>query len=131
MMDTKQYLTSVRYLEQRLRMKQIHAESMQKDLNYGGILPSTYIRQVMAEIRNETIQAEENFLKAKQEAMDLLNQIHPESAMILTQRYWEKKTMPAIANGLYLSERQAYRRLNSAIAEFQAVLDSSEIQKAG
>ena len=126
-MDTKQYLTSVRYLEQRLRVKRIHVESVQKDIDSGSI----YARKIMAEVRDETIQAEKNYLKAKQEAMDLLNQIHPESAMILTQRYWEKKTMPAIANGLYLSERQAYRRLNSAIAEFQAVLDGREIQKAG
>ncbi len=83
---------------------------------------------VLREWKADAEEMEQAYQQSKQEAEMLLAKISPESAKILKQRYWEKKTMLEISKALFLSERQAYRWLEKAEAEFQTVLDERELQ---
>ena len=62
--------------------------------------------------------------------MKLMDQIKPENAEILIERYFEGKTFPEIGKERFITARQAQRREYAAIREFQQVLDSSQTQEA-
>ena len=74
------------------------------------------------------MQKTNEIVKRKQKAYLLLDQINPESAAILVDFYFNKKTIIASSRSIHLERRQTYRRLNEALAELQIVLDSSELQ---
>ena len=55
------------------------------------------------------VQASE-FLKEKWKAMELMEQIRPESSAVLIARYFEGKTYPEIGHEQFITERQAQRK---------------------
>ncbi len=134
MIRVKEYMESIRQQEERLQFKQDQIESMENDIpKLARNTPQiqAIIQESIREVQRQAEQMNQAFLQDKQEAIRLLETIKPESARILVYRYWEKKTMPEIGKIMYMSERHAYRQLNSATAEFQAVLDAREARKVG
>jgi len=123
MPNVKEYFESILGQEIRLQCYQHQVESMEKTLS--PIHEETMAKSfaVLREWKADLEEREQAYQQSKQEAEMFLAKIPPESANILKQRYWEKKAMPEISKSLFLSERQAYRWLEKAEAEFQTVLD--------
>ena len=128
MPNVKEYFESILGQEIRLQCYQHQVESMEKTLSPFHEETMAKSLAVLREWKADAEEMEQAYQQSKQEAEMLLAKIPPESAKILKQRYWEKKTMPEISKGLFLSERQAYRWLEKAEAEFQTVLDERELQ---
>ena len=79
-------------------------------------------RTMEKEIDQET----KAFMLVKLKALSLMNLIAPEDSTILIERYLEAKTFREIGKTLYVTERQAQRRLKKAVTEYQQVLNESE-----
>ena len=84
---------------------------------------------MMIDIEKEVDQQTSEYLKAKREALRLLERIKPESATILVERYFEGKTFIEIGKIIFVTERQAQRRCKAATREFQRVLDEKDSLK--
>lgn len=133
MICVKEYMESIREQEQRILFKQHNIASYKKE--FSSLIKNSRelqasIQATIVEMKKELARMHQEFVLAKQEATRLLEEISLESATILVLRYWEKKTMPEIGKAMFMSERHAYRRLKSAVEEFQAVLDARELSKA-
>ena len=83
----------------------------------------------LIDLEKEVDQQTSEYLKAKREALRLLERIKPESATILVERYFEGKTFIEIGKIIFVTERQAQRRCKEAIREFQRVLDEKDSLK--
>ena len=64
----------------------------------------------------------------KREALRLLDQIKPASTDILIKRFFENKSVMELGKILFVTRRQAQRKLTDALMEFQIVLDRWESQ---
>ena len=143
MIDARQYLRSFRVKESKLQLKleQIQrlrdrllstSAPMDKD-QVNGTTNVSVMADTIATIvdlqKEADVQASE-FLKEKWKAMELMEQIRPESSAVLIARYFEGKTYPEIGHEQFITERQAQRKEKTAIKEFQRVLDRSEPTEA-
>lgn len=141
MTDAREFLKSIRTTELRLQMRRQQLEALKDRL--GCITPSmdqelvSHTRNngamadsiaLILDMEKEIDQETKKFLLVKQKALNLMNLIFPENSTILIERFFEAKTFPEIGRILYVTERQAQRRLKEAVVEYQRVLDKSESQ---
>jgi len=139
MTDAREYLESIRKTELRLQMKKQQLQTLKDRLlcitpameqelvshtrNVGAMGDSiALILDMEKEIDHET----KEFMLVKLKALSLMNLIAPEHSAILIERFLEAKTFPEIGKTLYVTERQAQRRLKKAVTEYQQVLNESE-----
>ena len=61
--------------------------------------------------------------KKKHEAYLLLDKIKPENAALLLDHYFDGETILSISQRIQKTKRQTQRRMNNAVAEFQAALN--------
>ena len=141
MVDAREYLESIRRDELRIGLKLRLIQNLRDQLcSISGSVANEQVSHtrnvsVMADtmativdMQNEIDHQANEIVKRKQKAYLLLDQINPESAAILVDYYFDKKTIITIGRSIHLERRQTYRRLNEALAELQIVLDSSELQ---
>lgn len=139
MTDAREYLESIRKTELRLQMKKQQLQTLKDRLlcitpameqelvshtrNVGAMGDSiALILDMEKEIDHET----KEFMLVKLKALSLMNQIAPEHSTILIERFFEAKTFPEIGKILFVTERQAQRRLKDAVAAYQHVLNESK-----
>ena len=139
MTDAREYLESIRETELRLQMRRQQLQTMKDRLLC--ITPAmdqelvSHTRNVNAmgdsvamilDLEKEIDQETKEFMLVKLKALSLMNLIAPEHIAILIERFLEAKTFPEIGKTLYVTERQAQRRLKKAVTEYQRVLNESE-----
>ena len=139
MTDAREYLESIRKTELRLQMKKQQLQTLKDRLlcitpameqelvshtrNVGAMGDSiALILDMEKEIDHET----KEFMLVKLKALSLMNLIAPEHSTILIERFFETKTFPEIGKILFVTERQAQRRLKDAVAAYQHVLNESK-----
>ena len=143
MIDARQYLRSFRVKESKLQLKLEQIQRLRDRLlstsapmDKEQVSHTTNV-SVMADTiativdlqKEADVQASE-FLKEKWKAMELMEQIRPESSAVLIARYFEGKTYPEIGHEQFITERQAQRKEKTAIKAFQCVLDRNEPTEA-
>ena len=79
---------------------------------------------MIVDMQKEIDQQTSAILQRKHEAYLLLDRIKPENAAILMDRFFDGKTILKISQAIHVTKRQAQRRLNEAIDEFQIVLNN-------
>ena len=79
---------------------------------------------IIIDMQKEIDQQTSALLQRKRDAFLLLDKIKPRSAAILMDRYFDGKTIIEISQTIHVTKRQAQRRINEAIKEFQAVLNT-------
>ena len=142
MIEARKYLESFKTDESRIELKLEQIHYLQERLsNISAALvndPVSHTRNVtvmadtmatIVDMQKEIDQQTNEIVKRKHEAYLLLEQINPESAAILVDYFFKKKTIIAISRTMHLERRQTYRKLNEAIAELQFVLNSTEFQE--
>ena len=141
MTDAREFLESIRKTELRLQMRQRQLQAMRDRLlcitpamdqelvshtrNVGAMADSI---AMILDMEKEIDQETSEFILVKKKALGLMNLIAPEHSEILIERFFEAKTFPEIGRILFVTERQAQRRLKEAVAEYQRVLNESESQ---
>ncbi len=139
MTDAREYLESIRKTELRLQMKKQQLQTLKDRLlcitpamdqelvshtrNVGAMGDSI---AMILDLEKEIDQETKEFMRVKLKALGLMNLIAPEDSAILIERFLEAKTFPEIGKTLYVTERQAQRRLKKAVTEYQQVLNESE-----
>lgn len=83
---------------------------------------------MILDMEKEIDQETREFILVKKKALSLMNLIAPEHSEVLIQRFFEAKTFPEIGRILFVTERQAQRKLKEAVAEYQRVLNDSEFR---
>ncbi len=139
MIDAQVYLASIRAMGIRLQTKIQQVQRLRDSLrSITAALEQETVSHtksvsamadtiaMMIDIEKEVDQQTSEYLKAKREALRLLERIKPESATILVERYFEGKTFIEIGKIIFVTERQAQRRCKEAIREFQRVLDEKD-----
>ena len=142
MIDAQVYLASIRAMGIRLQTKIQQVQRLRDSLRSITVALDqelvSHTKNVdamadtiamMIDIEKEVDQQTSEYLKAKREALRLLERIKPESATILVERYFEGKTFIEIGKIIFVTERQAQRRCKEAIREFQRVLDENDSLK--
>ena len=137
MIDAREYLQHFRITESRIEQKIKQIKSLQDRLYNISIPidkePSSNTRNVTAmvdtisisiDMQKEIDQQTSALLQRKRDAFLLLDKIKPRSAAILMDRYFDGKTIIEISQTIHVTKRQAQRRINEAIKEFQAVLNT-------
>ena len=81
----------------------------------------------IADIEKEIDQQSSELVEAQNEAFRYLDQIPSESANYLINRFFVGMTITDIGRLTFSSERSTYRRVQNALAEFQAVLDRNDV----
>lgn len=143
MIDARQYLRSFRVKESKLQLKLEQIQRLRdRLLNTSAPMDKEQVSHttnvsVMADtiativdLQKEADMQASEFLKEKWKAMELMEQIRPESSAVLIARYFEGKTYPEIGHEQFITERQAQRKEKTAIKEFQRVLDRNEPTEA-
>ena len=139
MVDAREYLSYFRVAESRIRLKIKQIQSLQDRLL---TLSSSLDQEHVTHTKNVTLMAEtvaiitdmqrdidqqtSEIFQRKREAFQLLDQVKPENATILIERYFDGKTVQAICQMIHVTKRQAQRRINEAIEELQGILNSGE-----
>ena len=139
MIDARQYLRSYRAKEARLQIKLEQIQSMKDRLlstsapmDREQVSHTTNVSvmadtiAMMVDMQKEADAQASALLRERWKAMKLMEEISPESAVILTDRYFEGKTYSEIGREVFITERQAQRKERDAIREFQRVLDRHE-----
>ena len=137
MIDAREYLNYFRIAESRIELKISQMQSLQDRLLS---LSPTLDQEHVSHAKNVTVMADtiaiitdmqrdidqqtSEIFQRKREAYQLLDHISPENAAILIERYFDGKTVRAISQMIYVTKRQAQRRINEAIEELQNVLNS-------
>ena len=78
---------------------------------------------MIVDMQNEIEQQTAEILCRKREAYLLLNQIDPEKASLLIDHFIDEKSLTEIGRTRHIEKRWVKRRIASAIADFQGVLD--------
>ncbi len=139
MIDAREYLNYFRIAETRIILKIKQIKSLQGHLL---ALSPSLAQEHVSHTKNVTIMADtiaiitdiqrdidqqtSEIFQRKREAFQLLDQISPENAAILIERYFDGKTVQAICQIIHVTKRQAQRRINEAIEELQGVLNGSQ-----
>lgn len=139
MINALDYLQSFKASEQRIQLKiqqvqrlreqltSISAPMNQEQITHTknvGVMADTVA--AIIDIENEIDQQTSELIKKKKEAYHLLDQIKPESAMLLTEHFLSGKTIEAMSREIHVCKRHAQRKLNKAILEFQSMLNKLE-----
>lgn len=137
MTDARKYLESIRAAKMRIQLKLKRVQDLRDSLtsltvplDHDQVSHSRNV-DIMADtvalikdMEREIDQQTCALLTAKKEAYQLLDQIQPDYASILTSYYFEQKSTDELARLMHMSRRQAQRNLSAAIDAFQSVLDS-------
>ena len=139
MIDAREYLDYFRIAESRIRLKIKQIKSLQDRLCSISVSMDneqvSHARnvEIMAEtisvivdMQKEIDQQTSTILRRKHEAYLLLDQIKPKNASLLMDRYFDGKTIMRISQKIHVTKRQAQRRLNEAIDEFQVILNDAK-----
>lgn len=142
-MNARKYLKSIQVKESRIKIKMQQIQKLRDRLlstsapmdkeqvshtTNVGVMADTIA--MIVDMQKEVDMQSAEYLKQKWEAMNLMDQIKPESAEILIDRYFEGKTFPEIGKERFITGRQAQRKEYTAIKEFQQVLDESGAEGA-
>ncbi len=136
MIDARVYLSSFQKAEARIEIKKRQLMDLQDRLT---CITAPMDKELVSHTRNvdampDTIaliidlkneleaQTAENF-RRKREAYQLLEQIDPEKSVYLIEHYIEGKTLAEISRTHHIEKRWVKRRIASAIADFQLVLN--------
>ena len=136
MIDAREYLQSFRKKESKLQLKLKQLHYLQGKL-YSISLPAeqehvihTKNVSVMADtiaiivdMQREINQQTYEIMQKKHEAYMLLDKIKPENAALLLDHYFDGETILSISQRIQKTKRQTQRRMNNAVAEFQAALN--------
>lgn len=138
MIDAHNYLQYFRVAESKIELKINQIKNLQDRL-YSISTPIN--KEPCSHTRNVTVMADTTaiiidmqkeidqqtsaILQRKREAFLLLDQIKPENAALLMERYFNRKTILDISHSIHVTKRQAQRRLNDAIRAFQIVLNDA------
>ena len=136
MIDARVYLSSFQKTEARIEIKKRQLMDLQdlitcitapmdKELvshtRNVDAMPDTIA--LIIDLKNELeAQTVEN-IRRKREAYQLLEQIDPEKSVYLIEHYIEGKTLTEISRTHHIEKRWVKRRIASAIADFQLVLN--------
>ena len=140
MTDAREYLTSIRKAEERLSLKKRQVENLRDRLTSlsvptdkevvshtpnVGVMADTVamIADMEAEISR---QSAENVLMEGQ-AYLLLNKLPPEYSSLLIDHYMKGKKITEICKTTHLEQRWTKKRIASALAKFQCILDHGDI----
>lgn len=137
MIDAREYLSYFRIAESRIELKAKQIQSLQdRLLSLSPVLDQEHVSHtknvavmadtiaIITDIQRDIDKQTSKIFQRKREAYQLLDQISPQNAAILIERYFDRKTVDAISQMIHVTKRQAQRRINEAIEEFQAVLDN-------
>ncbi len=136
MIDARVYLSSFQKAEARIEIKKRQLMDLQDRLT---CITAPMDKELVSHTRNvdampDTIaliidlkneleaQTVEN-IRRKREAYQLLEQIDPEKSVYLIEHYIEGKTLTEISRTHHIEKRWVKRRIASAIADFQLVLN--------
>lgn len=139
MINAHDYLQSFRVAEQRIQLKIQQVQKLREQLiNISAPLNQEQIAHTknvgimgdtvaaIIDIENEIDQQTSELFKKKKEAYHLLDQIKPESAMLLIEHFLNGKTVDAMSREIHVCKRHAQRKLNKAILDFQSMLNIIE-----
>ncbi|MBR3016727.1 MAG: hypothetical protein IKH57_06560 [Clostridia bacterium] len=139
MINAHDYLQSFRVAEQRIQLKIQQVQKLREQLiNISAPLNQEQIAHTknvgimgdtvaaIIDIENEIDQQTSQLYRRKKEAYHMLDQIRPESAMLLIERFLNGKTVETMSRELHVCKRHAQRKLNDAILEFQSILNTLE-----
>lgn len=136
MIDAHSYLMSIQECQQRIDLKvqqvqdlRAQIESISAPLDKEQVSHTRNVA-VMADtiativdMQKEIDQQTNDLMIAKRKALRLLDLLKPESEVILIKRYFENKNVIELGKILFVTRRQAQRKLTEAIAAFQNILD--------
>ena len=137
MTDARAFLESIKAAETSIQMKVLRMNSLRERLTslHVPIDQEHVTHSKNVDIMGDTIalirdmeqeidqQTHELYL-LKKKAYHLLDQIQPESARILSVCYLECMSTSDLAKMLFVTQRQAQRKVKAALAELQSVLDT-------
>ena len=137
MIDAREYLSYFRIAESRIELKAKHIQSLQdRLLSLSPVLDQEHVSHtknvavmadtiaIITDIQRDIDKQTSEIFQRKREAYQLLDQINPENAALLMDRYFNRKTILNISHSIHVTKRQTQRKLNDAIEEFQAVLNA-------
>ena len=137
MIDAREYLSYFRIAESRIELKAKQIQSLQDRLqSLSPALDQEHVSHtknvtvmadtiaIITDIQRDIDQQTSEIFQRKREAYQLLDQINPENAALLMDRYFNRKTILNISHSIHVTKRQTQRKLNDAIEEFQAVLNA-------
>jgi len=137
MIDAREYLNYFRIAESRIELKAKQIQSLQdRLLSLSPALDQEHVSHtknvtvmadtiaIITDIQRDIDQQTSEIFQRKREAYQLLDQINPENAALLMDRYFNRKTILNISHSIHVTKRQTQRKLNDAIEEFQAVLNA-------
>ncbi len=84
---------------------------------------------LIIDLKNELEEQTAAYIRRKREAYQLLEQIAPEKSIYLIEHYFDGKSLTEISGMHHIDKRWAKRRIASAIADFQLVLDQHMSQE--
>ena len=138
MIDAREYLNYFRISESKVELKIKQIQSLQNRLlSLSPALDQEHVSHtknvtvmadtiaIITDMQRDIDQQTSEIFQRKREAFQLLDQISPENAAILIERYFDGKTVQAICQMIHVTKRQAQRRINEAIEELQGVLNGS------
>ena len=137
MIDAREYLNYFRISESKVELKIKQIQSLQNRLlSLSPALDQEHVSHtknvtvmadtiaIITDIQRDIDQQTSEIFQRKREAYQLLDQINPENAALLMDRYFNRKTILNISHSIHVTKRQTQRKLNDAIEEFQAVLNA-------
>lgn len=137
MIDAREYLSYFRIAESRIELKAKQIQSLQdRLLSLSPVLDQEHVSHtknvavmadtiaIITDIQRDIDKQTSEIFQRKREAYQLLDQINPENAALLMDRYFNRKTILNISHSIHVTKRQTQRKLNDAIEEFQAVLNA-------
>ncbi len=139
MINALDYLQSFRVAEQRIQLKIQQVQRLREQLinisapvnqeqivhtKNVGIMGDTVA--AIIDIENEIDQQTSELFRKKKEAYHMLDQIKPDSAMLLIEHFFSGKTVDEMSREIHVCKRHAQRKLNNAILEFQSMLNMVE-----
>ena len=141
MIDAREYLHSFRIADSKIQLKIQQVQKLNDRLlsltapmdkeqvshtKNVGIMAETIA--TIVDKKNEVDRENSELTKKKCELIEFMCQMPAEDAKILLDHFLAGKTILAIGKELFISKRQAQRRVNEAVIEFQNLLNEQEIQ---
>ena len=136
MTDARKYLSSFKSTEEKIELKIKQVQALRERLSCVSApmdkeqVSHTTNVSIMADtvamivdLQKEIDQQSSALVASKKEAFALLDQIHSENASILINRFFVGMSIEEICKENHISIRNAYRRQQDALTEFQAVLN--------
>ncbi len=137
MSDAREYLESIKATKTCIQMKLDRVMSLRESLtsmsvpmdqeNVTKTKNTSIMSQTIAliqDMESEIDQQARELYLIEQRAYQLLDQIQPENARILTDYYLKNLSTVELAKKMFVTRRHAQRKLRAALSEFQAVLDT-------